>query len=164
MAFRCPHFDQGCFDTSHRPPCKRFVPEKRRSEFLPGEDAAEHTHGRARISAVESVAWGRQRRAATFNFDRRYICVLPVHSQRAQAVQRSRAISAGGIILKARLTFRDCRQHRITMRNRLVSGKAQSAGNMSRWAHHYAGAGLHIQRSTISDMVSDLAIARIVYP
>ena len=74
-----------------------------------------------------------------------------VAAQRAQALQATVAVSAGRVILQARASRRQRRQHGVTVRNGLVAGHAQAAQNVARgtnadrvgWRHDDEFLNLH---------------------
>ncbi len=98
-------------DTFHGATGEGFIADHLAGEALSGDDAAQHPHGGAGISAVERRCRGGEREAAALHFDDvvTFGLAFPIHAHRAHATQRAGAVGAGGIVFDARRTFGNSR-------------------------------------------------------
>ena len=92
-------------DALHRPPRKRFVPDKCRFEWKSGHEAGHEPHRCAGISCVE---FSRRRlqsaKTAPLNDDRGSTAI-DGHAEAAQALQRALAIDARGEVVDRGCAF-----------------------------------------------------------
>ena len=86
---------------------------------------------RSTIPSLRSMAVGRLAKPvqpAALNRDDS-VAIIDDGAERADARERRLAIRAGGIVLQLGGPFRDCGQHCIAVRNGLVAGKLDCAGD-----------------------------------
>ena len=135
----CAHFLQRLHDALHGPPGERFVAADPALEGLRGQNAGEHTDGRAGIAGVQHAGRLTQSVETMAVNTGDSIPLLDFGAQRPHAGERGLAIRAGRIIRNFGSAFGDRRQHRVTMGDGFVAGKldraADSTGRRDLLAH-----------------------------
>ena len=139
------HFEKWLDDAGHRSPRERFISEQLAGKRLAGENAAQHAHGRAGVSAIERLRRSLQLRAYSADFNRsaayRSIANLPITvfalewlplaAEFCHAIEGAGAVARRGKILEAARALGNRRQHRVPMRDGFVSGNANDAAHLA---------------------------------
>ena len=128
------HAGERIDDPLHRPPAQRGIAGDRRGEGMGRENARQQPCRRARVLRVERRRGRRQPTQASAVHDDgglaagdRIGLALEGHAERAQAVERGRAIGAGRIVRDPARAIGQRRQQRVAMRDGLVAGDAKTA-------------------------------------
>ena len=125
---------------AHRAPAQAFVTDQHRLERLAGQQAHQQPHRGARIAAVELAA----RRAQSVPPDSVHdhppvLRAFDPHAQRPEHVHRRDRVGALQKAADPRRAVGDRAKHDRAVRNRLVPGHPQRAGQTSARAHPECG-------------------------
>ena len=128
------HAGQRVDDAFHRPPAQRGVAGDGRREGMRSEDAGEQPRRRARVLRVQRRRrCGQPAQASAVDDDGGEAAgggigfAMDRDAQRAQAVERGRAIGAGRIVRDPARAVGQRRQQRVAMRDGLVAGDTKTA-------------------------------------
>ena len=125
----CSHLRKRSHNARHRSPRKRIVSAQLAREGLAGEDATQHAHGRAGVSAVQYLRRSLQPRPNPMHFNRAVIVfrALPLAAEFRHAIERAGAIACRRKVLKTTRALRNRCQHGVAVRDGFIPRNADDS-------------------------------------
>ncbi len=128
------HFPEWFADALHGAARERRVADEGEAALLRREQAGDHAHRGAGVSAVERMTGGNDAAGDAIDFDAAVIEVPDSCAEGLHAGESRCTVGAGGEVGEARCAFGECAEHRVAMADGLVAGQAQGAEDVARGA------------------------------